>query len=59
MASFNQMLPAIAQTVELLHPGDDKEALKINAGTALLSALISSLQQASQPVAVPVAPQVT
>lgn len=46
MNAFSQMLPAIGQTVEALHPGNEKEALKIRAGTALVQALIASLQQA-------------
>jgi hypothetical protein len=46
ISAMTQMLPAVGQAVEALHPGDDQEALKINVGTALITGIATALQSA-------------
>lgn len=49
MQVFGQaILPALGQAVEALHPGNDKEALKINTGVAMIGAVLNVAAAATQ-----------
>lgn len=54
MSAMAKILPAVGETVIALHPGNAAEAIKIQAGTALIQAIASSLHQSA--TAEPAAP---
>lgn len=54
MAAMAKILPVVGETVIALHPNNANEALKIQVGTQLISAIAASLHQsASAPLTAP------
>lgn len=47
LAGCAAALPMVGAVVKELHPGNSAEALKIDAGTAIFTALVQGIQQAS------------
>lgn len=47
LSAMAKMLPAVGEAVIALHPNNAAEALKIQIGTQLISAIATSLHQAS------------
>lgn len=59
MAAMAKLLPAVGETVIALHPGNVNEAIKIQVGTQLISAIAASLHQsATAPSDAPAPPEV-
>lgn len=51
LSAMAKMLPAVGEAVIALHPGNAAEAIKIQVGTQLISAIASSLHEAAQATA--------
>ena len=47
LSAMAKMLPAVGEAVIALHPNSAAEAIKIQVGTQLISAIAASLHQAS------------
>lgn len=47
LSAMAKILPAVGETVIALHPGNANEAIKIQVGTQLISAIVASLHQSA------------
>lgn len=47
MSAMAKILPAVGETVIALHPSNTNEAIKIQVGTQLISAIAASLHQSA------------
>lgn len=51
LAGMAKLLPAVGEAVIALHPNNPNEALKIQVGTQLITAIAASLHESSQAAA--------
>ena len=51
LSAMAKILPAVGETVIALHPGNTAEAIKIQVGTQLITAIATTLHESAQATA--------